>query len=61
MKQLTKALQLLWNVESYKKDARRERHPECVKMWDQIQKNALKNEKLLRDIIEKRVKKGRIC
>lgn len=61
MKQLTKALQLLWNIEGYKKDAKKERHAECVKMWDQIEKNVLKNEKLLRNVVEKRIKKGRLC
>lgn len=46
-KQLVKRLQFLWNVDGYIKDSKKNGHGECVKMWQEVAKNELKNVRLL--------------
>ena len=60
-KQLAKTLQLLWNIQGYKKDAKKAKHKNCMEMWEAIEKNARKNANILKYGIEKHVKKGRLC
>jgi len=60
-KQLAKALQLVANIEGYKKDAKKEKHPNCYKMWDAVENNARKNANILRSAIENHIRKNRLC
>jgi hypothetical protein len=56
-KQLAKKLELLWNIEKYIKDAKTCNHKECEKVFLQIKKDTEKHTKMLKELIEKKVKK----
>jgi hypothetical protein len=60
-KQLAKTSQFLWNIDTYVKDAKKEGHSGCVKMWEAIRKDAERHAKLLSSQIKKKVKVGEFC
>ena len=60
-KQLTKSLQLAWNVDTYVKDAKAARHKDCAELWQKVKKNAESQAKLIDAQLKKKVKSGDFC
>ncbi len=58
-KQLVKTAKFLWAVEGYIRDARKEGHKECAKMWEKIKKDEMKHAEMLRKNIEHKAKIGK--
>ncbi|VVB77444.1 Uncharacterised protein [uncultured archaeon] len=51
-KQLVKRLQFLWNVDGYIKDAEREGHKDCVRMWKKVTENEKASVRLLQEAVK---------
>jgi hypothetical protein len=51
-KQLVKRLQFLWNLDGYIKDAKKDGHADCAKMWEEVAKNEMKNVRLLQNSVK---------
>ena len=60
VKQLSKRLSFLWAVQGYTKDAKACGHTECVKMWEKIKKNDDESTKLLKEMLTKIAKAGKL-
>lgn len=58
VKQLSKQLEFLWNLDGYLKDAKDCEHKDCEKLFEVMRKDTQKHIKALKGIIEKRVKQG---
>ena len=58
LKQLSKNLELNWNLAGYIKDAKKCGHKDCEKVFKEIQKNTQKNIALLKEVVTKKAKKG---
>ncbi len=43
MHQLSRKLSFVWRVNQYIKDAKKEGHKECVKMWEMIKRDEKKH------------------
>ena len=59
-KQLAKKLDLLWRLDGYIKDSKKLKHKECAKVFELIKKDTLKHAELLRDLIGKKAKAGKL-
>lgn len=57
-KQLAKKLQFLWNAEGYVKDAEKDGHPACAKLWREIARDEERHANLLRETIIDLAKAG---
>ncbi|MBD3312426.1 hypothetical protein GF352_03170 [archaeon] len=53
MKQLVKLNQLLYNIDSYIKDAKRKKHADCVKAFKELKKDTMKNAEALKEVLKK--------
>lgn len=58
VKQLSKQLKLLWNLDGYIKDAKNCGHEDCVKVFEEMKKGTQKHVKILKDAVKKRVADG---
>lgn len=58
-KQLAKNLQLLWNIDGYIADAKRDGHKECVKVWETIKADEQRHARMLRESIRGLARKGK--
>ncbi len=59
IKQLSKKLCLLWNIDRYIADAKDCNHKECIKLFNLIKKDSEKHAKILKNIIKKKAAKWR--
>ena len=59
IKQLSKQLEFLWNVDGYIKDAKDCGHEDCRKAFEGIKEDAQKHVKVLKGLVEKQVKEGK--
>ena len=57
-KQLAKKLNLVWNLDKWIADAKKDGHTGCVKMWEEIKKDEIKHAKMLQGVVEGKSKKG---
>ena len=60
MKQLTKKLKLLWHIDAHIEDAKKCGHKECVRVFEIIKKDEQKHVDMLKKIIEKKAKAGKL-
>lgn len=58
VKQLSKQLELLWNLDGYIKDAKDCGHGDCEKVFGDIKKDVQKHAEILKGLIEKQAKAG---
>lgn len=58
VKQLSKQLKLLWNLDGYIKDARACEDDGCVKVFEIMKEDTEKHVKMLKEILKKRVEAG---
>jgi len=56
IKQLAKISQLMWNMDSYIKDAKNDKDKEAEKFWQSYKKDCLKNAEAMKALLIKRVK-----
>jgi hypothetical protein len=57
-KQLTKSLQLLWNIDRYIEDSEKELDAESTELWKQMKKDTERHAKMIRDRINALVAAG---
>ena len=56
LKQLAKVSQLMWNMDGYIKDAKKDKDKQAEAFWKQYQKDCLKNAETMKALLVKRVK-----
>jgi hypothetical protein len=52
MKQLVKTNELLWNIDGYIKDAKKEKNKKCQHVMEKIKKDNMRNADALKELIE---------
>jgi rubrerythrin len=60
MKQLTKKMQFLWNVDGYVKDAERKGDKECAAIFRKIKADEERHAEMLRKLLMKKAKEGKL-
>ena len=55
---MARVLDDLWRYDQYIKDAKKGKHKECVKLWEQISKQDSKQVAQMRKLIAAKVKAG---
>lgn len=58
VKQLSKQLELLWNLDVYIKDAKSCGHEECEKVFEEIKKDTQKHVRALKGVVKKNIDAG---
>lgn len=58
MHHLARVLDDLWRYDQYIKDAKKDKHPECAKLWQEIAKTDAKQAEKLRVLVNKKAKAG---
>jgi len=56
VKQLSKISQLLWHMDGYIKDAKKDKDKEAEKYWQAYKKDCMKNAETMKALLIKRVK-----
>lgn len=59
--QLAVKLDSLWRYDTYIKDAKKEGHNECVRVWEKLKKEDAKDVELLRKLVVDKCKKEKFC
>ena len=57
VKQLSEKLTFLWRIDQYIKDAKKQKHKACQKMWESIKKDEEKHVKMLKSHLVKKAPK----
>lgn len=60
IKQLTKKLKFLWNVDGYIKDAKKCGHKDCAKTFEIIKKDEQKHSEMIKKLIVEKARKGEL-